>query len=156
MAHSPSALAIHFSNPSMADSPLVCTAKSTIVVVPPQAAARLPVSNVSAAKVPPKGSSMWVCTSMPPGITSFPDASIVRSATRPRSIEPDATMATIFVSWMSTSACMFSVAVTTVPFLMSAEPMTPLRVGRLSPLRNRLPGVRRFPAWPVLRRTRIR
>ena len=32
-----------------------------MVVVPPNAAARVPVSKVSLAKVPPKGSSMWVC-----------------------------------------------------------------------------------------------
>ena len=44
-------------------------AKSTIVVVPPHAAARVPVSNVSAAVVPPKGISMWVCPSTPPGTT---------------------------------------------------------------------------------------
>src|SRR5688500_2768789 len=39
-----------------------------IVVVPPNAAARPPVSNVSLAKVPPNGSSMWVCTSIAPGM----------------------------------------------------------------------------------------
>ena len=49
--------------------PLAWTAKSTIVVVPPQAAARVPVSNVSTENVPPNGISMWVCTSMPPGST---------------------------------------------------------------------------------------
>ena len=38
-----------------------------IVVVPPQAAARVPVSNVSDAYVPPNGSSMWVWPSTPPG-----------------------------------------------------------------------------------------
>ena len=32
------------------------------------------------AYVPPNGSSMWVCTSMPPGMTYLPVASIVRSA----------------------------------------------------------------------------
>ncbi len=80
MAQLPSAFAIQASKPSMADSPFTCTAKSMIVVVPPQAAARVPVSNVSAAYVPPKGSSMWVWTSMPPGITYLPVASITRSA----------------------------------------------------------------------------
>ena len=48
------------------------TAKSTIDVVPPNAAARVPVSNVSLAKVPPNGSSMWVCTSIAPGMTYQP------------------------------------------------------------------------------------
>ena len=50
-----------------------------IVVVPPKAAAMVPVSKVSEAAVPPKGSSMWVCTSIPPGITYLPVASITRS-----------------------------------------------------------------------------
>jgi hypothetical protein len=36
----------------------------------------LPVSNVSLAKVPPNGSSMCVCTSMPPGMTYLPVASM--------------------------------------------------------------------------------
>jgi di/tricarboxylate transporter len=58
---------------------------ATIVVVPPQAAARDPLSKVSLANVPPKGSSMWVCTSMPPGMTYFPAASITRS--RPSSVK---------------------------------------------------------------------
>ena len=49
--------------------PVVCTAKSMIVVVPPCAAAIVPVSKVSLAAVPPKGSSMWVWASMPPGTT---------------------------------------------------------------------------------------
>ena len=62
-----------------------------MVVVPPQAAARVPVSNVSDAKVPPKGSSMCVCTSMPPGTTYLPVASIVRSAVTPAAaVEPGA------------------------------------------------------------------
>ena len=60
----------------MAEPPLVWTAKSMIVVVPPQAAARVPVSKLSEAKVPPNGSSMWVWTSIPPGRTYLPEASI--------------------------------------------------------------------------------
>src|SRR5215217_1031 len=50
-----------------------------IEVVPPQAAARVPVSKVSDALVPPNGSSMWVCASMPPWMTYFPVASITVS-----------------------------------------------------------------------------
>ena len=57
-----------------------CTAKSTIVVVPPKAAARVPVSKSSLANVPPNGSFMWVWPSMPPGIRYFPVASITSSA----------------------------------------------------------------------------
>ena len=56
------------------------TAKSMIVVVPPNAAARVPVSKVSLAKVPPKGSCMWVWMSIPPGMTHLPVASMTASA----------------------------------------------------------------------------
>ena len=66
--------------PAIIDSPLYCTAKSMIVVVPPKAAARVPVKKSSDDCVPPNGNSMCVCGSMPPGITSFPAASIVWSA----------------------------------------------------------------------------
>ena len=68
-------------------SPVRCTAKSMMVVVPPWAAARVPVSKVSEAKVPPKGSSMWVWTSTPPGMTYLPAASIACSLS-PTLIEP--------------------------------------------------------------------
>ena len=78
MAHLPSALRCHSARPSCTFSPVRWTAKSTIVVTPPHAAAIVPVSNVSEANVPPKGSSMWVWTSMPPGTTYFPVASIDR------------------------------------------------------------------------------
>lgn len=49
MAQLPSALAYQASSPSRRDRPTDWMAKSTIVVVPPQAAARVPVSKVSAA-----------------------------------------------------------------------------------------------------------
>ena len=45
----PSALACQAASPSCTTSPVRCTAKSMIVVVPPNAAARVPVSNVSLA-----------------------------------------------------------------------------------------------------------
>ena len=45
----PSALAIQVSSPSRRVPPLDWTAKSTIVVVPPKAAALVPVSKVSLA-----------------------------------------------------------------------------------------------------------
>ena len=80
MAQLPSALACQASRPSRSEWPTLCTAKSMMVVVPPQAAARVPVSKVSEAKVPPKGSSMWVWASTPPGMTYLPVASMVRSA----------------------------------------------------------------------------
>ena len=78
MAQLPSALLCQSARPSCTFSPVRCTAKSTIVVTPPHAAAMVPVSNVSDAAVPPNGSSMWVCTSTPPGTTYLPVASIVR------------------------------------------------------------------------------
>ena len=43
--------------------------KSTIIVVPPDAAAAVPLSKVSAAVVPMKGISRWVWGSIPPGMT---------------------------------------------------------------------------------------
>ena len=49
-------------------------------VVPPKAAAMVPDSKSSADVVPPKGMSRCVCTSMPPGSTSLPVASMIRSA----------------------------------------------------------------------------
>lgn len=49
MAHLPSAFAYQASSPSRTAWPTDWMAKSTIVVVPPQAAARVPVSKVSAA-----------------------------------------------------------------------------------------------------------
>ena len=43
--------------------------KSMHMVVPPAAAAEVPVKKSSEATVPMKGSSMWVWGSMPPGMT---------------------------------------------------------------------------------------
>ena len=83
MAQLPSALANQSSRQARTSSPVRCTAKSIIVVVPPQAAALVPVSNVSEAKVPPNGSSIWVCTSMPPGTTYLPAALMTVSAVMP-------------------------------------------------------------------------
>ena len=81
-------LAVPVGEPSCTFSPVRCTAKSTIVVTPPHAAAIVPVSNVSEASVPPKGSSMCVCTSTPPGTTYLPVASMVRSAVSDRRPPP--------------------------------------------------------------------
>ena len=50
------------------------------VVVPPCAAAIVPVSKSSAEVVPPKGMSRCVWTSTPPGMTSWPEASMTVSA----------------------------------------------------------------------------
>ena len=67
------------------DVPRGWIAKSTMQVVPPYAAARVPVSKVSEVTVPPKGISMWVWGSIPPGTTSRPEASITVSASITRS-----------------------------------------------------------------------
>src|SRR5918998_87589 len=114
MAHSPSALACQAARPSCTTSPVRCTAKSMIVVVPPHAAARVPVSNVSDANVPPNGSSMCVCASTPPGITYLPVASMTASAVQPCANAGSAS-ATTFSSSMSTSAVVSSEAVITRP-----------------------------------------
>ena len=85
-----------------------------IVVVPPNAAARVPVSKVSLANVPPNGSSMWVCTSIAPGMTHFPDASIVRSAWT----SSDSPISAILSPSTSTSARVVASALTAVPPLI--------------------------------------
>jgi len=92
-------------------------AKSTIVVVPPHAAARVPVSNVSAANVPPNGISMCVCASTPPGTTYLPDASIVVSAVQFWPVPS----ATTLSSSTSTSTDSSSDAVMTSPLVMSVR-----------------------------------
>ncbi len=91
-------------------------AKSISVVVPPKAAAMVPVSKSSALVVPPKGISRCVCTSIPPGITKHPAASTTLPAF---SIGSCAPMAETLWPPTPTSATQVSVAVTTVPFLIS-------------------------------------
>src|SRR5215472_5017552 len=120
MAQLPSALACHLSKVASSEVPLAWTAKSMIVVVPPQAAARVPVSNVSAENVPPNGISMCVCTSIPPGSTYLPLASMIRSAVMltGRPGRRASTMA-IFSSWTSTSASCGPDPDTTVPPVIS-------------------------------------
>ena len=120
MAHWPSALACQASRPSRSDPPTDWMAKSTMVVVPPQAAARVPVSKVSAATVPPNGISMWVCPSTPPGITYLPVASSSVSACQPCATdEPVAASATTCSPSISTSAAVSSAAVITRPLRMT-------------------------------------
>src|SRR5690606_32241909 len=106
-------------SPSWTRSPVRWTAKSTIVVVPPQAAARVPVSNVSDAFVPPNGSSMCVWQSTAPGITYLPVASTTRSAvaarSAPRLVAPGRGSAATCSPSTSTSAGAEPVGPTTVP-----------------------------------------
>ncbi len=80
MAALPSAFFIQVSQAWRRVWPLYWMAKSTIEVVPPKAAAIVPDSKSSAEVEPPNGMSRCVCTSMPPGSTYLPVASIVLSA----------------------------------------------------------------------------
>lgn len=87
-----------------------------MVVVPPQAAARVPVSKVSEAKVPPNGSSMCVWASTPPGMTYLFVASMMRSAVQgSETADPCAASAAMRPSSISTSAWISSDAVMTSP-----------------------------------------
>src|SRR6266702_4775914 len=130
MAQLPSAFSCHLSSVASSEVPLACTAKSTIVVVPPQAAALVPVSKVSAENVPPKGISMWVCTSIPPGSTYFPAAltTLPTSAGHPSATSvPGAASAVIRSPSTSTSAATVPLAVMTVP------PLTRVRIAASRP-----------------------
>src|SRR5215813_4007850 len=127
----PSALACHVSSVSRSEEPFGWTAKSTREVVPPQAAARVSVSKSSAENVPPNGISRWVCTSMPPGMTYLPVASIDRSA-RPAN-EPvcaGSSRAMTVSPSMSTSAADDPVAVTRVPPRIRMRMAASLRLGQ--------------------------
>src|SRR6185437_5188359 len=163
MAQLPSAFSCHLSSVASSEVPLAWTAKSMMVVVPPCAAAFVPVANVSTENVPPNGISMCVCASMPPGITYFPVASMTMSA--PVSVASAAAVtaayvavsvassrastAAIFSPTTSTSAGSVPSAVTTVPPLISVltEPPARLKTRARSWLYQRLVGVR--PAVPV-------
>src|SRR6266481_6484443 len=121
MAQLPSALACHRSSVASSEVPLACTAKSMMVVVPPHAAARVPVSKVSAENVPPKGISMCVCTSIPPGSTYLPAALIAWSTSAGQASAtsvPGAASAMIRSPPVSTSAATAPLAVMTVPPLI--------------------------------------
>src|SRR5215217_7907124 len=146
MAQLPSAFSCQRPNASCTLPPVFCTAKSTIVVMPPHAAAIVPVSNVSHDWVPPKGISMWVCTSTPPGTTYLPVASMVTSAATPRaSACPGARTAATVSPSISTSAALRPAGLTTVP------PEISVRAMRRSRLHEVAVGVR--PAIAVERPT---
>ncbi len=97
--------------------PRAWMAKSTMVVVPPKAAARVPVSKSSRDVVPPKGMSRCVWASMPPGITYMPVASITLLGGRAPGCRPDLVNALAFDQ--DVGAFCVSCAVTTVPLRMS-------------------------------------
>jgi len=96
--------------------PRAWMAKSTMLVVPPKAAARVPVSKSSADMVPPKGMSRCVCASTPPGITYMPVASIALPA---EASGMPARTSRMRSPSIRISAAKVSAAVTTVPLRMS-------------------------------------
>src|SRR3954454_5336164 len=118
----PSAFACQAASASAKVWPLPWMQKSTWVVVPPNAAAVWPDVTSSIVTVPPKGMSRCVCGSIAPGSTSFPVASITRSA----STSSDAPMSAIRSPSTSTSARVESAAVTTRPPLISTDMGPPL------------------------------
>ena len=87
-----------------------------IVVVPPWAAAIVPVAKSSDAVVPPNGRSMCVWASIAPGKMYWPVASIVRSAWPSAARCDGSVSATMRSPSIHTSAAKGSEAVTTVPF----------------------------------------
>src|SRR6266480_3857357 len=123
--------------------PLYWMAKSMSVVVPPKAAAMVPVWKSSALVVPPKGMSRWVWTSMPPGITRQPVASITRPVFSTGSW---AARAVTLSPLMPTSAREVSVAVTTAPLRITVSKRISTPQGRFSAARKRMQEAKRgFP-----------
>ncbi len=86
-----------------------------MVVVPPATPAAVPVKKSSELTVPMKGISMWVCASMPPGKTYWPDAS---TTSVPAGTSRSLPMALMTPPSQKRSAVYASLAVTTFPFLM--------------------------------------
>jgi hypothetical protein len=125
----PSAFACHVSSPARIDEPFDWIAKSTIVVVPPNAAAIVPDSKSSDELVPPNGMSMCVWQSMPPGMTNLPVASMTLNwlngglSLGKRSNMPVCWKPAILSPTIITSATNVSLAVTTVPPLISVSPL---------------------------------
>src|SRR2546428_443468 len=88
-----------------------------IDVVPPQAAATVPLSKSSAVVVPPNGMSRGVCTSMPPGNTSRPAAEMTSAPSVGRATPRAASRSPL----MPTSAVTVSAAPTSGPPLMTVS-----------------------------------
>jgi hypothetical protein len=74
------------------ESACVCSAKSTTVVVPPKAAALVPLAKVSQVIVGPMTFSMCTCVSTPPGSTYRPLASTTATSSPTASCRPMAWM----------------------------------------------------------------
>src|ERR1039458_5417916 len=108
----PSAFFHQTSRASRMRAPRGWMAKSTIVVVPPKAAARVPVRKSSAKVIDATGMSRWVWQSMPPGRTYMPVASMTLAAELAGMAARTSLMSS---PSMRTSAAMVWVAVTTLP-----------------------------------------
>jgi len=92
--------------------------KSMMDVVPPARAAAVPVKKSSMVTVPMNGSCMWVCGSMPPGITYWPPASTTVAPDGALRFSPTAVMVPL---WVMTSAKKARSALTTVPPRINRE-----------------------------------
>ena len=108
------------SNASITDFPSIPKGISSIVVMPPEAAAFVPVTKSSLYAY--IRSSMWVCTSIQPGITILPAASIVLSASGRAELLP---MAAIFPLFMLSPALTNPVPVNIFPFCMFRSTIFP-------------------------------
>jgi len=106
--------------------PRAWMAKSIIVVVPPMAAARVPLSKSSLDVEPPNGISRCVCASMPPGSSSIPVASSTSWAAS--GWMPGRTSRIACPSINMSAWAVFS-ADTTVPFRMSNPISSSFRFG---------------------------
>jgi hypothetical protein len=107
-------------------------AKSTMVVVPPNAAARVPVSKSSLDVVPPNGMSRCVCASIPPGSSSSPEASN-HSITRFRR-DARAHLLDLFALHQDVGGRVDS-AVTTVPFRINMLIIAVMRCSQIGTAR---------------------
>ena len=120
MAHWPSALACQASRPSRSAPPIDWMAKSMIVVVPPQAAARVPVSKVSAAHGAAERHLHVRVRVDPAGHHVLPGRVDLGSPCQPcATADPVAASATTCSPSISTSAAVSSAAVITSPFRMT-------------------------------------
>ena len=105
----PFASALRFARAACRFSPGSGSTKSITVVVPPQAAAQVPVNQSSLEAVSPTGICRCTCGSIPPGSTSMPAASISSRPCRSFSITE------IFSPMMPTSADISPRLVITLP-----------------------------------------
>ncbi len=133
MAQLPSAFACQASSPARSELPLVWMAKSMIIVVPPQAAARVPVSKVSADVVPAEWHlhvGVGVDAARQHVLARRVDHGVSRLAPRaPRSTRCPRPEPPPCRRRSSTSTAEAPSAVTTVPPAMTVRMISPPRAG---------------------------